>query len=302
MPHNLIAIIGATASGKTTAAVEVAKQFNGEIISADSRQVYRGLDLGSGKDLHEYGDIPYHLIDIIEPTEAFDLFKYQQQFYSAFADLQKRNKLAIMCGGSSLYINSILSGYQLTPAPPDSTLHNELEQYSKQQLQSKLLALKPNQHNITDLEDPARLIRAIEIAIAEQQTGQPMIAAPNLTPLVIAITWPREVRRERIMLRLKQRFEEGMIDEVRSLHDKGVSWQQLEYFGLEYRFIAQHLQDQISYNDLVQKLHSAIVKFAKKQDTWLRKMEREGIKIHWIEGGPSQTKSVLQIITDYSNL
>lgn len=295
MSYNLIAIIGATASGKTRTAVHVAKAINGEIISADSRQVYRGMDLGTGKDLQEYEETPYHLIDICDPGEAYDVFQYQQDVYKAIANIQNRDKQAILCGGSSMYISAVLNQYELQPAPRNDDLHDELANLSLSELQQQLLQAAPNQHNTTNMLDKSRLIRAIEIAKAPD-TSENIISHPDLRPLVIALLWEREERRERIKTRLQERLDEGMLDEVMALHRAGVSWEKLDYFGLEYRFIAQYLQNKLSYNDMFQKLNSAIAKFAKKQDTWLRKLEREGLEIHWVDGGDAQSDTTLSII------
>ena len=295
MTYNLIAIIGATASGKTQTAVKVANVIGSEIISADSRQVYRGMDLGTGKDLDEYGTTPYHLIDICDPGDSYDVYRFQQDFYRTFQTLQERNKLGILCGGSSLYISAIINQYDLHAAPVDKTLRNKLKNLSLDELQKYLLNIDAEQHNSTDMLDKGRLIRAIEIAEATAADTQ-TLAHPQLSPLVIAIMWPREERRARIKQRLQERLDAGMVAEIEALHHAGISWQKLEYFGLEYRFVAQYLQKQLSYNDMFQKLNTAIAKFAKKQDTWLRKLEREGTKIHWVEGGEDQINTTLDIV------
>ncbi|NNJ72674.1 MAG: tRNA (adenosine(37)-N6)-dimethylallyltransferase MiaA, partial [Enterobacterales bacterium] len=292
MTYNLIAIIGATASGKTQTAVKVANTIGGEIISADSRQVYRGMDLGTGKDLDEYGATPYHLIDICDPGDSYDLYRFQQDVYCTFQALQQRNKLAILCGGSSMYISAIINQYDLHAAPMDETLRDKLKTLSLDELQKYLLNIDSTQHNSTDMLDENRLIRAIEIAEATAADTQ-TVTHPELTPLVIAIMWPREERRARIKQRLQERLDAGMVAEVEALYDAGISWEKLEYFGLEYRFIAQYLQKKLSYNDMFQKLSTAIAKFAKKQDTWLRKLERDGTKIHWVEGGKDQINATL---------
>lgn len=295
--YNLLAIIGATATGKTSLAVDLAKHLDGEILSADSRQVYRGLDLGSGKDLDEYDNIPYHLIDIIEPSEEYDLFRYQKDFHLAYQVIINRGKTPIMCGGSSMYINAILNNYEMKEVATDEPLRQDLQSKSMSELQQLLMTLKPEQHNQTDLLERNRLIRALEIASHEQNNSTVDSKYPSIIPLVIALEWPREIRRKRIVERLKARFSEGMIEEVKSLHEQGVSWDKLYYFGLEYRLIALYLQDELNYNDMFQKLASAIAKFAKKQDTWLRKMEREGLSIHRLEGGPdlvNRAKAIIQ--------
>ena len=294
--YNLLAIIGATATGKTSLAVELARQLDGEILSADSRQVYRGLDLGSGKDLDEYGNIPYHLIDIIDPADEYDLFHYQKDFHQAYDDIVSRDKTPIMCGGSSMYINAILNNYEMKEVTVDEAQRLTWQKKSLSELQQLLTTLKPEQHNQTDLIDRDRLIRALEIATQEQNHSTIDSSYTSINPLVIALEWPREIRSKRIVERLKARFDDGMVEEVKSLHEQGVSWDKLYYFGLEYRLIALFLQDELNYNDMFQKLASAIAKFAKKQDTWLRKMEREGLSIQRLEGGPDLFNRAMAII------
>jgi len=279
---NLLVILGTTASGKTSLAVQLARKLDGEIISADSRQVYRGLDIGSGKDLEEYQEIPYHLIDIVEPGYEFNVFDFQQHFFQAFQDVKQRGKLPVMAGGSSLYVDSILSGYQMVKVGENQALRHKLASYSDQQLVDELLRLKPNQHNTTNLLERDRLIRAIEIAEGEANANLPPL--PDIVPLILAIKWEREVTRQRITQRLKHRLENGMIEEVQNLHQQGVSWQTLEYYGLEYRLVAQFLQKKLNRNDMFQKLNTAIHQFAKKQDTWLRRLQKKGHHIHWLDG------------------
>ncbi|MBN2646094.1 MAG: tRNA (adenosine(37)-N6)-dimethylallyltransferase MiaA [Desulfuromonadaceae bacterium] len=292
---NLLVVLGPTASGKTALAVEAAKLLNGEIISADSRQVYRGMDLGTGKDLQEYGHVPYHLIDIVDPGHEFNLFAFQHHFDSAFHQIRQRGCLPILCGGSGLYLDAVLSGYVLTEAPPDPALRAELEQENLDVLRRRLLALQPQQHNRTDLEDRERLIRAIEIARA-QNSAPPPAPRPELVPLIFGIHWPRPQLRQRIVKRLRQRLDQGMVAEVEQLHTQGVSWTTLEFYGLEYRFIAQYLQQQLNYNDMVQKLASAIQQFAKRQDTWFRRMERQGTCIHWLDGTQQPLQQMMALI------
>ena len=282
--YNLLVILGTTASGKTKLAVELAKHLNGEVISADSRQVYRGLDIGSGKDLDEYGDVPYHLIDIVDPGYEFNIFDYQQHFVTAFEDVIRRDKLPILVGGSALYADAILKGYRLIEVPENPVLRAELALKSHEQLKERLFNLKPKLHNTTDLVDINRLIRAIEIAEGEQDTNANLPPFPTLKPLILGIEWQRESVRERITSRLKQRLEQGLIEEVEALHQQGVSWDTLYFYGLEYRFIAQYLKGDLSRNDMFQKLNSAIHQFAKKQETWLRRLQRNGFDIHWLDG------------------
>jgi len=281
---NLLAILGTTASGKTKLAVELAKFLNGEIISADSRQVYKGLDIGSGKDLGEYQNIPHHLIDIVEPGYEYNIFDFQKDFISAFDGITARNKLPILAGGSALYVDAILKGYRLVEVPENPILRTELAQLPHQNLIERLKQLKPNLHNTTDLIDTQRLIRAIEIAEGEQKTPNKVAYFPETTPFITAIHWDRDTVKQRITTRLKERLTQGLIEEVEQLNQQGVSWETLNYYGLEYRFVAQYLQGQLTKNDMFQKLNSAIHLFAKKQSTWLRRLEKNGTKIHWLDG------------------
>lgn len=281
---NLLVILGATAGGKTGLAVQTARQFNGEILSADSRQVYRGMDLGTGKDLAEYGEVPYHLIDIVEPGTEYNVFCFQRDFFTAFENIQHRGKLPILCGGTGMYLDAVLRGYRLIEVPEDPQLRAELAPLSDEQLREKLQQHKPEQHNRTDLDERQRIIRAIEIALGEQTAVAELPPLPEIRPLVFGLRWPRDVLRQRIALRLKQRFDEGMIAEVQQLHDAGVPWDKLEFYGLEYRLIAQFLQGKLNRNDMAQKLRSAIGQFAKRQETFFRRMEKNGVEICWLEG------------------
>lgn len=280
---NLVVILGATASGKTSLAVETARLLNGEIISADSRQVYRGMDIGSGKDLDEYGSIPYHMLDIVNPGDPFDVFTFQRRFVPIFHDIHARHKMPLLCGGSGMYLDAIVRNEQMVAAPHDPELRAGLEQLGDSELQQQLLQLEPAQHNRTNLDDRERTIRAIEIARARAETP-PTKLIPALQPLIFGLRWPRPVLRARITRRLQQRLQLGMIEEVEHLHRQGVSWQQLEFYGLEYRFVSQYLQGKLTRNDMVQKLGSAIHQFAKRQDTWFRRMEKRGCPINWLDG------------------
>ena len=281
---NLLVVLGPTASGKTHLAVQAARHLNGEIISADSRQVYRGLDIGSGKDLDEYGKTPYHLIDVVAPGYEFSLFDFAKAFSSAFDEIRGRNRLPILAGGTGLYLDAILREYELVSVAENRDLRRELEPLSMATLQVRLQALRPEQHNTSDLEDRSRLIRAIEIAEGEKQAEAQPLCLPQLTPQVFGLRWPRELLRKRITRRLRERLDHGLIEEVANLHAAGISWETLDYYGLEYRFVAQYLQGQINRNDLFQKLNSAIHRFAKRQETWFRRMERQGVVIHWLDG------------------
>jgi len=286
MAKNLIVILGPTASGKTQLAVQLAYDLQGEIISADSRQVYKGMDIGTGKDLDQYliggRKIPYHLIDIIEPQGEFSLFEFQNRFYEIFTQLRRKRIMPIMVGGTGLYLESVLTGYNMPEAPPDQGLRKILTLKSKKQLQEILQALKPRLHNKTDLDDPERLIRAIEIERARAIKGEEQQEKPDIDPVVLGISWERSALRQRITSRLKERLGEGMIEEVKNLHSAGLAWGKLESFGLEYRFISQYLQNKITFGEMINKLNISIYQFAKRQETWFRRMEKRGVLINWI--------------------
>jgi len=281
---NLLVVLGPTASGKTHLAVQAAQRLNGEIISADSRQVYRGLDIGSGKDLDEYGTTPYHLIDVVDPGYEFSLFDFAHAFSQAFSEIRGRGRLPIMAGGTGLYLDAVLRGYELVAVSENRALRQELDRLSLDALRERLLGLRMEQHNSSDLNDRSRLLRAIEIAEGEQQTDARPLLLPQLIPQVFGLRWPRELLRQRITKRLRERLDHGLVEEVAKLHADGVSWETLDYYGLEYRFVAQHLQGLLNRNDLFQKLNSAIHQFAKRQETWFRRMERQGVAIRWLDG------------------
>ncbi len=295
---NLLVVLGPTASGKTQLAVQAAHHLDGEIISADSRQVYRGLDIGSGKDLDEYGATPYHLIDVVEPGYEFSLFDFAHSFSQTFSAICERNRLPILAGGTGLYLDAILRGYELVPVSENRALRQELEPFTLDALRKRLQAQRPDQHNTSDLNDRFRLIRAIEIAEAEEQTDTRPLTLPQLTPRIFGLKWPRPLLRQRITKRLRERLDHGMIEEVAGLHEAGVSWETLDYYGLEYRFVAQHLQGQLNRNDLFQKLNSAIHQFAKRQETWFRRMERQGVVIHWLDGEDDPVAELLAACQD----
>ena len=290
MPHyNCAVVLGATATGKTALAVKLAQAKHGEIISADSRQVYRGLDLGTGKDLQEYGSIPYHLIDICDLSCEFTVFHFQQEVYRIFPQLIEKDALPIIAGGTGLYLDAILRGYELIPVPEDPALRKELASKTLPELQDMLIALKPDIHNKTDLEQPDRLVRAIEIARYRQE--HPESAAvhlhnvPPIKPKIYGISFERSILRERIRRRLIARIDAGMIEETEQIHAQGYSWERLESLGLEYRFTAQYLQGKIESKEAyIEQLYRAIGQFAKRQETWFRRMERNGIEIEWIDG------------------
>jgi tRNA dimethylallyltransferase len=278
-------ILGPTASGKTHLAAKLAYDLQGEIISADSRQVYKNMDIGTGKDLNQYiingRRIPYHLIDIVAPENEFNLFEFQYRFYKIFSELIEKKILPVLVGGTGLYLESVLTGYNMPHAPINQELRKGLYRKSKDELQKMLLALKPQLHNKTDLEDSERLIRAIEIERARSIKDQPQ--KPDIDAVVFGIRWERSTLRQRITARLKERLEQGMIEEVINLHAAGLSWTKLESFGLEYRFISQYLQRKISFDEMTNKLNTAIHQFAKRQETWFRRMEKKGIVINWLQ-------------------
>ena len=287
--YNLIVLLGPTASGKTRLAARLAASLGSELISADSRQVYRGMDIGTGKDLSEYvvdgAPVPYHLIDVAEPGHLFSVFEFQQRFYACFRGISARGKIPILVGGTGLYIESVLRAYRMLPVPEDPSLRVELAGKSMDELAALLLHLNPALHNTTDLTGRGRLVRAIEIAMhAAGQGSQDVIERPDIVPLVIGIRWDRAVLRERITQRLRERLGQGMIDEVRRLRDAGVPWKRLDEMGLEYRYVSLYLRGELSFEEMVRTLNTRIHQFAKRQDTWFRGMERRGITIHWIEG------------------
>lgn len=283
----LITILGPTASGKTALATHLAAEIDAEIISADSRQVYRRMDIGTGKDLSDYQiddkRIPYHLIDIVEPGTKYNLFQYQQDFLKVYDDLLKRRKRAILCGGSGLYIESVLDGYKMTSVPVNDELRAELKDYTEAQLEQRLKSVK-KLHNNADFDTRQRTVRAIEIAEYQKQNANSIPDFPTIPYIIIGVAMERETVCRSIYSRLKQRLRDGMIDEVQALLDSGIAPVDLEYYGLEYKFVTQYLQGEFSYNYMVEHLNIAIRQFAKRQMTWFRRMERNGFKINWIDG------------------
>ncbi|MCX6169731.1 MAG: tRNA (adenosine(37)-N6)-dimethylallyltransferase MiaA [Ignavibacteriales bacterium] len=285
MQNNLITILGPTAVGKTFLGASLADYFGGEIISADSRQVYKGMDIGTGKDLSDYiingKTVPYHLVDVIEPEDEFNLFLFNKQFYQIFNEITSRMKIPFLVGGTGLYLHSILKNYSLNKVEFDDERYSEMSDLSIEQLTTILKNLSPSLHNTTDLLIKDRVIRAI--MIAESETNN-KIKSPEINSLIIGVRLEREEIKKRITARLKRRLENGMIEEVKRLIDAGLSFDRLDLFGLEYKFLGRYLKGELNYNDMFQKLNSAIHSFAKRQMTWFRKMEREGVKINWIDG------------------
>ena len=279
---DIITIVGPTASGKTSLAAQLAYRLDAEIISADSRQVYRGMDIGTGKDLADYvingKQIPYHLIDICDAGEKYNLFEYQHDFHKAYNSIKARQKTPILCGGTGLYAESVLKGYKLLQVPENKALREELVSKSSDELKQILASYGPL-HNITDLDSDKRTIRAIEIADFTKLNGAANTEFEPLKGPVFCIDISREARRERISSRLKSRLEEGMLNEVRQLLDSGIAPDDLIYYGLEYKFVTLHLTGQISYKELFSQLEIAIHQFAKRQMTWFRGMEKRGFSI-----------------------
>jgi tRNA dimethylallyltransferase len=287
LSYDLLIVTGPTASGKTSLAAVLASRLDGEIISADSRQVYRHMNLGTGKDYNDYfiGEkkIPFHLIDIADPGYKYNLFEYQRDFSNVLRDIKDRNKFPVVCGGSGMYIDSIVSGYKLVEVPPDMNLRSSLEGRTIEELKEILSAYR-NLHNITDIDTKKRAIRAIEIERYIREHPENRVYYQTGRPLVIGILFDRDARRRRISFRLKARIEEGMIEEVQNLLLRGIDPETLIYYGLEYKFITLFLTGKLGYDEMFRSLEIAIHQFAKRQMTWFRGMERKGIKIHWING------------------
>jgi len=298
MNYDLITILGPTASGKTDLAAHLAYDLQTEIISADSRQVYRGMDLGTGKDLEDYvvkgKQIPYHLIDICDAGFKYNLFMYQQDFLNAYQDMVSRNLLPILCGGTGLYIESVLKGYRMIPVPENPELRASLEGKPLDEL-AKILSGYKTLHNTTDVDTPKRAIRAIEIGEYYRTHPVQEREFPEIHPLIIGVNIDRELRREKITNRLKQRLDQGMLDEIRRLLDSGVHPDDLIYYGLEYKYLTLYVIGKLSYEEMFSQLEIAIHQFAKRQMTWFRGMERRGFLIHWIEATLPMEEKVARI-------
>lgn len=301
--YNLITILGPTATGKTSVAAHLAKQIEGEIISADSRQVYRDMNIGTGKDIDDYFIneqwIPHHLIDIVDAGYQYNVFEYQRDFIKAYEGILLRGKTPVLCGGSGMYIEAVLKGYKLINVPVNNDLRQWMEGKSLNEL-SKILSQYKNPHNKSDADTIKRAIRAIEIE--EYYLDNPKIKTnyPNINSLIIGIDVEREKRRISISKRLKTRLNDGMIEEVKTLMNKGVSSNNLIYYGLEYKYITQFLIGELNYNDMFSQLETAIHQFAKRQMTWFRRMEKQGFIINWIDGNLPIDKKVKQIIELYT--
>ncbi len=298
MKNKLIVITGPTASGKTRIASEIASKLDGEIISADSRQVYKDMNLGTGKDYDDYivfnKKIPYHLIDILEAGDEYNVFEFQNDFYKAFNDIINRNKVPILCGGTGMYIESVLKKYNFINVPLDTKFRETIKNKSNDELIELLTALK-KVHNTTDLIDRERLIRALEIEYFSLNTKN-KTQTPDIDYKIFAIKYERNILRERITERLKKRLENGMINEVENLINKGIDVNKLKYYGLEYKYIAMYLNNEIGFDEMFRLLNTAIHQFSKRQMTWLRKMERTGFEINWIDGELSNDEKLKKII------
>ncbi len=299
MAYDLITIVGPTASGKTPLAVALAGRLHTEIISGDSRQVYRRMDLGTGKDLADYEvdghRIPYHLIDIMEPGTKYNVFEFQHDFLRAYEDIRRRGMMPVLCGGTGMYIESVLKGYKLLPVPENPELRKRLESKSLEEL-TALLATYKTLHNSTDVDTAKRAIRAIEIE--EYYRTQPVGARdfPEIRSLIIGVDVDREIRREKITRRLRQRLAEGMADEVRGLLDEGIAPEDLIYYGLEYKYLTLFVTGALTYEEMFRQLEIAIHQFAKRQMTWFRGMERRGFTIHWINASLPMREKVERIM------
>lgn len=286
--YDLLAVIGPTASGKTAFAVRLALALGGEVISADSRQVYRGMDIGTGKDLEEYvvegQQVPCHLVDIVEAGYKYNVFEYQADFLRVWEDCRRRGVVPVLCGGSGLYVEAVLKGYKLLAVPVNEELRASLEGVPLPELAARLATYK-KLHNTTEIDTPKRAIRAIEIEEYYRTHPYEEKDFPQLRPLIVGVEVSREVRRERITRRLHERLEQGMVEEVRQLLDSGVAPEDLIYYGLEYKYLTLYLTGKLSYDAMVEQLNVAIHQFAKRQMTWFRKMEREGFEIRWLDAG-----------------
>ncbi len=280
--YDLICVLGPTASGKTRYAVQLARELGGEILSGDSRQVYRSMDIGTGKDLAEYGEVPYHLIDIVDAGTQYNIFQYQHDFERAYRDIVERGRTPILCGGSGLYIEAATCGYHLPDVPPDPQLRAELEQLPTEELISRYEALR-TPHNTTDYDTRQRLIRALEIAVWEDTHPVTRTAFLPKHTRYIGISVSREERNARIDRRLAARLQEGLVEEVQGLLDSGLTPESLLYYGLEYKYVTLYLTGALGYDEMVNRLQTAIHQFAKRQMTWFRGMERKGINIEWIQ-------------------
>ena len=285
---DILVVLGPTASGKTAFAARLAYEYDGEVVSADSRQVYREMDIGTGKDYGDYKvgghPVPFHLIDIAEPGTKYNVYEYQKDFLEVYQDLKGRGKMPVLCGGSGLYIEAVLKGYKLIHVPPDYEMRRSLYGKPLSELKKILLSYRQNLHNTTDLTSVKRAVRAIEIAKYYSEHPEIDFEYPDIQPFIFGVAYDRPTQRQRITERLKQRLEYGMIEEVEHLMKNGLSSRDLEYYGLEYKYVVKYLIGELSWQQMFDQLNTAIHQFAKRQMTWFRRMERNGMKIHWTDG------------------
>lgn len=303
MDKKLITILGPTASGKTSLAARLAEKIGGEIISADSRQVYKGMDIGTGKDIADYGTVPYHLIDICDAGTKYNLFQYQQDFHKAYSEIQLKGAYPILCGGTGLYIESVLKGYDLSPVPQNPALRESLANKSLEELTTILIDLRSKSgtmmHNSTDVDTAQRAIRAIEIESYNVEHPLPKRELGAIDSVIIGVDIDRDERRRKITSRLKARLDEGMVDEVKGLLGKDIKPEDLIYYGLEYKYVTEYCIGKLTYEEMFNGLEIAIHQFAKRQMTWFRGMERRGFSIHWIDAlAPMEYKleEILKIV------
>ncbi len=304
MACNLITILGPTATGKTKLAANLASLIDGEIISADSRQVYRRMDIGTGKDVKDYivnGDqIPYHLIDILDPGSRFNVFSYLSEFSNAFTDISSRNKIPVLCGGSGMYLDAVLRGYQMSEVVQNNDLRESLTGKSDEELIEKLRSYGPL-HNVSDISDRVRLVRAIEIADNQSKGNSKSVKLPEFRSVNFGVHFERAIIRKRITERLEARLQEGMVEEIEKLINSGIDSDDLIYYGLEYKYITWYVTGRITYNSMFEQLNTAIHQFAKRQMTWFRRMERNGVKINWIEGSIDLVDKLAVILKKIEN-
>lgn len=297
--YDLITILGPTASGKTPLAVALAYKLDTEIISGDSRQIYRRMDLGTGKDLADYvvngHQVPYHLIDIVDPGYKYNVFEYQRDFLAAYNKVKQKGKLPVLCGGTGMYLESVLKGYRLLPVPENPQLRTSLADKSLEEL-TQMLSTYKKLHNSTDVDTVKRAIRAIEIEEYYKQQPPEYREFPVLNSLIIGVDIDRELRRQKITRRLKQRLDEGMVDEVKALLEGGIASEDLIYYGLEYKYLTLYATGVLSFDDMFRQLETAIHQFAKRQMTWFRGMERRGFTIHWLDAQMSMEEKVEKIM------
>jgi len=297
--YNLIIVTGPTATGKTRFAAHLASKVNGEIISADSRQVYRGMDLATGKDFNDYkvGDkiIPYHLVDIVDPGYEYSVFEFQKDFLRVFEEIQSRGRMPVLCGGTGMYIESVLKEYKLIRVPENRDFRKTLQNKNDEELITILESYK-TPHNITDKEDRDRLIRAIEIAEFYKKNPDQSDSFPKIKPIIFGVYFDRKTIRERITERLAKRLEQGMIKEAEELLQQGLTPEQLKFYGLEYKYLTRYVTGEITYDEMFRLLNTAIHQFAKRQMTWFRRMERQGFRINWIDGSLSMEQKMSEAL------